>query len=54
MSALTTLYYSGENVLSSSYMDDVLDGITVKDIRKAAKRFFKKADIMDVTILPKK
>jgi len=54
MSALTTLYYSGENVLSSSYMDDVLDDLTVKDIRKAAKRFFKKADIMDVTILPQK
>jgi zinc protease len=52
LGALVSLYNNGDNVLSPDYFDNVINNLSVKDIRKAAKRFFKKADVIDVTVLP--
>ncbi|MFV0507405.1 MAG: M16 family metallopeptidase [Bacteroidales bacterium] len=53
MSKLTTYYrFNDEGIDTDEYMD-MLDNITTKDIQKAAKRFLKKSDVLEMIILPK-
>jgi zinc protease len=52
MSALQLYYDTGENMLEPEYFDEVIDNVSTKDIVKAARKFFKKADILDVVFLP--
>ncbi len=52
MTALQTYYDSGENMLDPSYYNDIIDKVTTKDIEKAAKKFFNKANILEIVILP--
>ncbi len=52
MNALQTYYDSGENILESAYYEDVLNNVTTKDIQQAAKKFMKKADVVDVVFYP--
>ncbi len=52
MSVLTTYYETGENRMSPEYFEDVINNVTTKDIAKAAKRFLKKADVLDMVFLP--
>lgn len=53
MTALEWYYNSNENMLKPSFFDEIINTVTTKDIEKAAAKFLKKADIMDVIIVPK-
>jgi zinc protease len=52
LNALKTWYERGENIVGPEYLEDILDEVTTKDIRKAAKDFFKRADVLDVVFVP--
>ncbi len=52
MSVLKKYYETGENRMSPEYFDNVINNVTTKDIAKAARKFFKKADILDVVFVP--
>lgn len=52
--ALRTLYYDGENTINAENFENILDKLTTKDIKKAAAKFFKNVNKVDLTILPKK
>jgi zinc protease len=52
--ALRSLYYYGENTIDKANYEDILDKLSTKDIKKVAKKFFKKINKVDLTILPKK
>ncbi|WP_430815140.1 M16 family metallopeptidase [Carboxylicivirga sp. RSCT41] len=52
MSALLTWYDSGENILEPDYLDDIVDKVSTADIEKAARKFLKKADTVEVLFLP--
>ena len=52
LSALKTWYEMGENMVGRDYFEDILEDVTTKDIRKAAKGFFKRADVVDVVFVP--
>ena len=54
MGALQTYYTTGFNRLESSYFDDIVNNVTTKDIAKAAKKFMKKANVVDIIFEPKK
>ena len=54
MSVIQNYYIKGINILDPNNFDNIVNKISTKDIQKAAKDFFKKVDIVDVTILPKK
>ncbi|SFT12634.1 zinc protease [Zhouia amylolytica] len=53
MNALRTYYRNGENMLASSYYDDIIDNVTPEDIENAAKTFLKDADVLDLMVFPK-
>ncbi len=53
LSAIQTYYIEGINILDPNNFDNIVDKLTTKDIQKAAKKFFKKANILDISILPK-
>ncbi len=53
MSALKVYYETGENILEPEYFDEVINKITAKDISKAARKFLKKADVLDIVFVPK-
>ncbi|MCU4155848.1 insulinase family protein [Carboxylicivirga sp. A043] len=52
LSVLTKFYETGENRMSADYFDNVINNVTTKDIQKAANKFLKKADVLDVIFLP--
>lgn len=52
MSVLQTYYKSDENALDPAYYEDILEEVTAKDIQKAAKRFLKSADLVDILFYP--
>ncbi|WP_439185553.1 M16 family metallopeptidase [Carboxylicivirga taeanensis] len=52
LSVLQKYYETGENRMAPEYFEEVINRVTTKDITKAAKRFFKKADVLDVVFLP--
>ncbi|WP_321279563.1 insulinase family protein [Marinifilum fragile] len=52
LSVLTKFYETGENRMSPEYFDNVINNVTTKEIAKAAKKFLKKADILDIMFLP--
>jgi len=54
MSVIQNYYIKGINILDPNNFENIVNKLTRKDIQKAAKNFFKKVDIVDVTILPKK
>ena len=47
-------YFHGINFDAPENFDEVLDNLSAKDMHKFAKKFFKKADIIDVVFIPKK
>lgn len=53
MTVLNSYYEFGDDMTSPAYYSDILEQVTVKDIRNAAKKFMKHADILDITFLPK-
>jgi len=53
MTALEWYYNSNENILKPSFFDDIINTVTPEDIEKAAAKFLKKADILDIIIVPK-
>ncbi|MBR8535799.1 insulinase family protein [Carboxylicivirga sediminis] len=52
MSVIQTYYESGENRMSPEYFENVINNVTTKDISKAAKKFLKNADVLDIMFLP--
>jgi zinc protease len=52
-SVLYSWYYTGVNVNDPKNYEDILKKLTVKDIQKAAKSFFGKADVADIVFRPK-
>lgn len=52
MNALQSYYTTGEDMSAPAYLEDILSQVTTKDIRKAAKRFLKNADILDIIFYP--
>ncbi|MEH0157697.1 insulinase family protein [Limibacter armeniacum] len=52
MKALSKYYDTQENILEPAYYDEVIENVTTKDIEKAAKRFFKKANVIDIVFVP--
>tara|TARA_R110001606_G_scaffold399236_1_gene582619 strand:- start:11019 stop:13841 length:2823 start_codon:yes stop_codon:yes gene_type:complete len=54
MSALQTYYKTGFIRNSASYFDNIVNSVTPKDIKNAARRFFRKADVIDVIFNPQK
>ena len=52
-SAIYSWYYTGINVDDPKNYEDILNKLSVKDIQKAAKSFFGKADIADIVFRPK-
>ena len=51
-SLLYGYYYTGINVNDPDNYENILNKLTVKDIRKAAKLFFGKADVADIVFGP--
>ncbi len=54
MTALQIFYDTHENVLKPSYYNKIIEEVTTKDIEKAARNFFKKADELEVVFIPQK
>jgi len=52
--AIKHFYVHGENTVDAANYENILDNLTIKDVKKAAKKFFKKVNKVDVTLLPKK
>jgi len=52
-SAIYSWYYTGVNVDDQKNYEDILNKLSVKDIQKAAKSFFGKADVADIVFRPK-
>ena len=49
---LQSKYMFSEDVLSSEYFDDIINNLSISDIKKFTKSFFKKADLIDIVFLP--
>jgi len=54
MKALQVYYKTGFNSLSPKYFDEILNNVKAKDIQKAAYKFLKNTDIVDVVFVPEK
>jgi zinc protease len=54
MSTLTGYYLNGVNTDLTQNFEDILQKLTVKDIRKFAKKYFSKPDVVDVVFKPLK
>lgn len=54
MSALKGYYLTGINPADPKNFEEILDGLTPKDIQKFAKSLFKGADVVDMTFRSKK
>lgn len=53
MTALEWYYNSNENILKPSFYEEIINKVTPKDIEKAAVKFNKNANILDIIIVPK-
>lgn len=53
MSMLTTYYKTGVNMDDPKNYENILSEMTVKDVQKFAKKFFKKANVVDIIFAPK-
>ncbi len=53
MTALEWYYNSKEDIQKPAFFDAIIEKVTTKDIEKAAAKFLKKADILDIIIVPK-
>ena len=51
--ALYSYYYTGIDVNDPANYEDILNSLTVKDIRKAARMIFRKADVADIVFSPR-
>jgi zinc protease len=51
--AIYSWCYTGIDVNDPKNFEDILKGLTVKDIQKFAKEFFSKADVADIVFRPK-
>ena len=51
---LKAYYFNNENYLDPDNFENIIKKLSIKDIRKAAKRFFKKNKLIDVLLLPEK
>ena len=49
-----TYYKTGINLDDPKNMEDMVSSITTKDIRDFAKKFFRKADVVDLIFAGKK
>lgn len=54
MSTLMTYYETGLNMNDPKNVEDMISSLTPKDIQKLAKKFFKKADVLDLIFSPEK
>lgn len=52
MSALSTYYRTGINLSDPKNYEDILKSLTPKDIQQFAKKFFNKADVLDLILAP--
>lgn len=52
LSTLTRYYSYGINSDDPANYEDILNSYTVKDIKKIAGKFFKKADVIDLVFKP--
>ncbi len=53
MNCIYSYYASGVNWAMAENYEDIVDSISSKDIQKLAKKFFKKADKIEVVFVPK-
>jgi len=53
MNMLTSYYRYNFNLDKSENFENILKSLTVKDVQKFAKKFFKKADVVDLVFTPK-
>jgi len=51
---IKTYYMTGIDMSADKNYEKIINKLNVKRIRKAFKKFFKKANLIDVTVLPKK
>lgn len=51
--AIQSYYFHNENVVSEENFNAILDNMTVKDLKKAAKKLFAKANKVEVIMRPK-
>ena len=54
MNVLYNYYTTGIDNTDPKNFEDIINKITTKDIQKWAKKFYKKADIVDIVFEPKK
>uniref|UniRef100_UPI003217338A M16 family metallopeptidase n=1 Tax=uncultured Draconibacterium sp. TaxID=1573823 RepID=UPI003217338A len=54
MTVLFNQYYLGFNTDAKENFENILDGLTIKQIQKFAKEFYTNADVVDLVFLPKK
>lgn len=52
MSVLETYYQAGINMNDPKNVEDIIKNVKTKDVQKFAKRFFKNANIIDLTFSP--
>lgn len=50
--ALIAYYDYEDDISSTEYLEDILDDLTNKDIRRSARKFFKNADLLEVIFVP--
>ncbi|MCG8581159.1 MAG: insulinase family protein, partial [Bacteroidales bacterium] len=53
MSNIRSYYVNGINMALAENYEDIVEGMSPKDIKKLAKKFFKKADKIEVVFVPK-
>lgn len=52
MRALKQYYQYGENIATPDYLENILEELTIKDIKKSARKFLKNADVLEVIFVP--
>lgn len=52
LNGLVNYYKFGENITKPEYNEDIINKVTIADIEKAAKWFFKNSNVVDVTFYP--
>lgn len=53
MNVLQNYYINGDDITDSSYIDDIINRLTPRDLQKFARDYFKDLDIVDITFVPK-
>ena len=52
MRALKQYYQYGENIATPDYLENILEELTIKAIKKSARKFLKNADVLEVIFVP--